>query len=391
MFISSLTITAVFLACVCFCIARVSATSTTTSTTPSGAETPMLQRGGNHHYHYHDHQQTEESKDGVSGSAGGGHSIKIHNFISTDALYDGEQERRVHYNGVTAKETAVTTVAAANNTRESVKLRQVTDGSHFIQLIYGADNEIRDCEFLRQKKIVQDFLETFRKDIERAKVSINRENDYSEIENETEEDIYSFNNVTFQILDNGVPLPTDLSEWLDFEDLKQRCRENHREMKRLLRHKQHGTSEQKRHANNHLERKKRGIGDMFIAPGTKWCGHKRLANDYVDLGGLSNLDRCCRRHDMCPHSISGFSTKYHLFNYRPFSVSHCHCDRRFRTCLKMAGTGPANLIGKLFFNIVQTKCFVLKPQRSCVKRSWWGKCLKQKYRKQAHLRDNIPY
>ncbi|PNF23954.1 hypothetical protein B7P43_G10045 [Cryptotermes secundus] len=216
----------------------------------------------------------------------------------------------------------------ASGLRESVKLRQVTDGSHFIQLIYGADNEIRDCEFLRQKKIVQDFLETFRKDIERAKVSINRENDYSEIENETEEDIYSFNNVTFQILDNGVPLPTDLSEWLDFEDLKQRCRENHREMKRLLRHKQHGTSEQKRHANNHLERKKRGIGDMFIAPGTKWCGHKRLANDYVDLGGLSNLDRCCRRHDMCPHSISGFSTKYHLFNYRPFSVSHCHCDRR---------------------------------------------------------------
>jgi hypothetical protein len=75
-------------------------------------------------------------------------------------------------------------------------------------------------------------------------------------------------------------------------------------------------------------RKKRGIADIFIAPGTKWCGHKRLANDYVDLGGLSNLDRCCRRHDLCPHSISGFCTKYHLFNYRPFSVSHCHCDKR---------------------------------------------------------------
>jgi hypothetical protein len=75
-------------------------------------------------------------------------------------------------------------------------------------------------------------------------------------------------------------------------------------------------------------RKKRGIAGMFIAPGTKWCGPKHLANDYVDLGGLSNLDRCCRRHDLCPHSISGFSTKYHLFNYRPFSVSHCHCDRR---------------------------------------------------------------
>jgi hypothetical protein len=57
----------------------------------------------------------------------------------------------------------------------------------------------------------------------------------------------------------------------------------------------------------------------------------------------------------------------------------------------MADTGPANLIGKLFFNIVQTKCFVLKAEKLCVKRSWWGKCLKKEYKKQAYLRDNVPY
>jgi hypothetical protein len=135
-----------------------------------------------------------------------------------------------------------------------VKLRQVTDGTHFIQLIYGADNEIRDCEFLRQKKIVRDFLQSFRKDIERAEISSSSENDYSEAEDETEEDIYSFRNVTFQILDNGFPLPSDISEWLNFESLKQQCEKNHREMKKLLRHKQHGTDEQKRRANSHIER-----------------------------------------------------------------------------------------------------------------------------------------
>jgi hypothetical protein len=75
----------------------------------------MSQRGGRRHYHHQDHQRTDGSRDGVIGS--GGHSVKIHNFISTDALYDGEQERRIHYNGVTAKETAVTTESAANNTR----------------------------------------------------------------------------------------------------------------------------------------------------------------------------------------------------------------------------------------------------------------------------------
>jgi secretory phospholipase A2 len=57
----------------------------------------------------------------------------------------------------------------------------------------------------------------------------------------------------------------------------------------------------------------------------------------------------------------------------------------------MTNTGSANLVGKLFFNVVQTKCFVLKPERTCVKSSWWGKCLKYEYQKQAHLRDPTPY
>ena len=57
----------------------------------------------------------------------------------------------------------------------------------------------------------------------------------------------------------------------------------------------------------------------------------------------------------------------------------------------MAKTGTANFVGKLFFNVVQTKCFVLKPKQVCLKYSWWGKCEKTEYRKQAHLKDNIPY
>lgn len=154
-------------------------------------------------------------------------------------------------NSIQAENAQITNTVGSFLCRESVKLRQVTDGIHFIQLIYGADNDIRDCEFLRQKKIVQDFLDTFRKDVESAKISSN--SDYSETEGKTG-NIYSFRNVTFQILDSGVPLPSDISEWLNFEDLKHRCKENHREMKRLLRHKQHGTEEQKRRAKDHLER-----------------------------------------------------------------------------------------------------------------------------------------
>ncbi|CAG9813411.1 unnamed protein product [Phaedon cochleariae] len=63
----------------------------------------------------------------------------------------------------------------------------------------------------------------------------------------------------------------------------------------------------------------------------------------------------------------------------------------FRACLKRVRTSDANLVGKLFFNVVQTKCFVLKPKRKCMRTSWWGKCEKYKTFKQAILRDNLPY
>ncbi|GLH10833.1 Uncharacterized protein GBIM_15728 [Gryllus bimaculatus] len=58
---------------------------------------------------------------------------------------------------------------------------------------------------------------------------------------------------------------------------------------------------------------------------------------------------------------------------------------------KMTNTAAANLVGKLFFNVVQTKCFVLKPRKVCLRMSWWGKCEKYGVRKQAHLRNNVPY
>ncbi|KAF0768877.1 group 3 secretory phospholipase A2 [Aphis craccivora] len=61
----------------------------------------------------------------------------------------------------------------------------------------------------------------------------------------------------------------------------------------------------------------------------------------------------------------------------------------FRSCLKTIGTGSANLIGKLFFNVVQTKCFVLKRVRVCTKKTWWGKCHRHENRKKAYIRNNL--
>ncbi|TMW53002.1 hypothetical protein DOY81_001865, partial [Sarcophaga bullata] len=110
-------------------------------------------------------------------------------------------------------------------------------------------------------------------------------------------------------------------------------------------------------------RQKRQLSDFLIAPNTRWCGRGNTANGtYNHLGGASMADKCCRTHDHCKLYIPAMSNRFDLFNYRPYTLSHCNCDRRFRTCLKMANDEDANTIGKLFFNLVQTQCFVLTKE-----------------------------
>lgn len=70
---------------------------------------------------------------------------------------------------------------------------------------------------------------------------------------------------------------------------------------------------------------------------------------------------------------------------------HIFFNFSFRACLKTVGTSDANLVGKLFFNIVQTQCFLLKPKKKCIRTSWWGNCLKYKMVKQAYIKDNRPF
>ncbi|XP_055914327.1 acidic phospholipase A2 PA4 [Eupeodes corollae] len=138
-------------------------------------------------------------------------------------------------------------------------------------------------------------------------------------------------------------------------------------------------------------RRRRALSDWLIAPNTRWCGRGNTAGSYNQLGGASSADKCCRRHDHCQHNIPAMATKYDLFNYRPFTVSHCSCDRRFHTCLKMASDSDANMVGKLFFNVVQIQCFVLKPEKVCLQRSPEGVCEKEGIKHKAHLKDNLDF
>jgi len=102
-----------------------------------------------------------------------------------------------------------------------------------------------------------------------------------------------------------------------------------------------------------------------ILPGTLWCGVDDIAGDYHNLGALWRLDKCCRAHDFCPVKVKPFQTRYNLFNFAPYTKSHCDCDEAFYNCLKAANTSKADAVGDVFFNVLGIQCVEEKLGRGC--------------------------
>ena len=51
---------------------------------------------------------------------------------------------------------------------------------------------------------------------------------------------------------------------------------------------------------------------------------------------------------------------------------------RFRNCLKLARTQAADIVGNLFFNVINIPCFVFSKEAVCTARNWWGRWTKDK-------------
>ncbi|KAM5200374.1 group 3 secretory phospholipase A2 isoform 3-T3 [Hipposideros larvatus] len=118
------------------------------------------------------------------------------------------------------------------------------------------------------------------------------------------------------------------------------------------------------------KRRKRG----WTMPGTLWCGVGDSARNSSELGVFQGLDLCCREHDLCPQSISPFQYNYGIRNYRFHTISHCDCDARFQQCLQNQRDSISNIVGVVFFNVLEIPCFVLEEQEACVSWYWWGGC-----------------
>ena len=94
-----------------------------------------------------------------------------------------------------------------------------------------------------------------------------------------------------------------------------------------------------------------------------------IAENYYSLGPEWQLDKCCRAHDHCPLKVKKFQTRYGVFNYGPYTKSHCACDKKFYDCLKKEDTDKSNAVGDFFFNVIGVQCVEKRVKRRCVKRT----------------------
>jgi len=104
-----------------------------------------------------------------------------------------------------------------------------------------------------------------------------------------------------------------------------------------------------------------------ILPGTLWCGVDDIAGNYSSLGPEWQLDKCCRAHDHCPVKVKSFKTRYGVFNFGPYTKSHCACDKQFYDCLKTVNSEKSEAVGDFFFNVLGVQCVEKRVKRRCVK------------------------
>ena len=81
-----------------------------------------------------------------------------------------------------------------------------------------------------------------------------------------------------------------------------------------------------------------------------------------------NTDRCCRDHDICPVKIRPYQSRYNLTNNSIYTKSHCMCDDLLFECLKKTNTSAAQVMGAIYFNLVQVPCIVEGPNEKMIYR-----------------------
>jgi secretory phospholipase A2 len=199
---------------------------------------------------------------------------------------DGRLQTRAITNEVVAMDTVVSGVAK--------KLREISNGQALVRLMMSIEDNILDCQVDSDPKIVKEFTNQV--------TAQSSDADLTAVAEKLKASLPS--NVVTQV---EKIVTSKFERMLDLAEHKTLCGQHHSE-------KRHSGKSQRRSAR-----------DLFIFPGTNWCGS---GNQAEELGESIDTDMCCRDHDNCPYYIESMQQKYGYLNMRLYTISHCACDEQ---------------------------------------------------------------
>ncbi|KAK3083102.1 hypothetical protein FSP39_014024 [Pinctada imbricata] len=332
------------------------------------------------------------------------------NFVSVFYTNSSEKELRIAFKNIVISETS-----AFLDTYYSMIFHRISDGERLIQTVYQ-NKQFKDCMYSTDARDVNSFIGDFKNETVSDWMKFPKGKAISNYTNSGHHE-----NVT-EYFRHRKDLG-ELKDKIKINKFAHLCRKFAKGVKRTSHaHKnfhhfqeqekkffsdeidddvisddfvflnpKHDTNTQKKVSTDRKRRStrnKRSVWSSFLMfPGTKWCGRGQTAKHYNDIGTDNELDECCREHDLCPVLVHPFSFKYHYFNYRFHAVLHCKCDEEFRNCLKQSLSKNANLVGRIYFNIMGSKCLVLRESDVCHRYSWWGTCLEYRKHTVAHVKS----
>lgn len=177
--------------------------------------------------------------------------------------------------------------------RKSLSLWQLTDGHLFLQFIYSGDDKIIDCEYIRQKHHIQDFISKFNGDVTMAQshnftnypnnhhqytmpevtkhefrefldndaipqsyqMAFEDTEDFENLNDVTRQtERYGMRNFTFVELRQEQDIPKDLLPLLDIKSIKEQCNQRHQELQKIVGGLDSDDEDIRRNATEHLNR-----------------------------------------------------------------------------------------------------------------------------------------
>lgn len=106
-------------------------------------------------------------------------------------------------------------------------------------------------------------------------------------------------------------------------------------------------------------------------PGTKYCTRFGATYNPRFIDGNNAEDNCCKILKGCNHSIPYMHYRHGYFNANLYDITECQCLDEFKICLQNVDTDLSHEIQRLFFELLDMKCYQHVSHETCQKYSKW--------------------